>query len=129
MQTAGAITVAAMTVTRSTPEVAAGLIAAKIIDLANITCAGRGTRIGVHCAVPRGYRALVSQSGSCEHGCGDQCSRQKLELSHSISPFDMKSQPHLAPVTNGDAIRLIKGTYSHVASTLREVVPKLKFIF
>src|SRR5882757_4028772 len=35
--------------------------------------------------------ARASHSGSCERGCGDQCSRQKFELSHLISPLYMKS--------------------------------------
>ena len=52
----------------------------------NITRVGRDTRIGVRCELPRGYMALASHSGSCEHGCGDQCSRQKFKLSDSGSP-------------------------------------------
>ena len=43
-----------------------------------------GSRIG---AVPQSYMALASHSGSCERGCGDQCSRQKFKLSHLISPL------------------------------------------
>jgi len=57
----------------------------------NITGGGGGARIGVHCAVPRGYMARASHSGSCDHGCGDQCCRQKFKLSHLISPLYMKS--------------------------------------
>src|SRR5450631_348278 len=44
----------------------------------NITSGGGGARIGMLCAVPRGYMALASHSGSCEHGCGDQRGRQKF---------------------------------------------------
>ena len=54
----------------------------------NITRTGRAIRVGVLCEVPRGYVALASHGGSCERGCGDHCSRQKRELSHSISPLD-----------------------------------------
>jgi hypothetical protein len=43
------------------------------------------------CGVPRGYVALASHSGSCEQGCGDQCSRQKFKLGHLISPLDMRA--------------------------------------
>jgi hypothetical protein len=56
----------------------------------NMTGGGGGARIGMLGAVPRGYMALASHSGSCEHGCGDQCSRQKFKLSHQISPLHMK---------------------------------------
>src|SRR5258708_39626080 len=35
--------------------------------------------------------ARVSHSGSCEHGCGDQCSRRKFKLSHLVYPLYMKS--------------------------------------
>jgi|SRR5450631_180398 hypothetical protein len=52
----------------------------------NITLAGRGSRIG---AVP--YMALAGHGGSCERGCGDQRSRQKFKLSHSISPLIRKA--------------------------------------
>jgi len=41
----------------------------------NMTGVGGGARIGVFCVVPRGYMALASHSGSCEHGCGNHCSR------------------------------------------------------
>jgi hypothetical protein len=64
----------------------------------NITGGGGGARIGVLCAVPRGYMALASHSGSCENGCGDQCSRQKFKLSHLIYPLHMKSQRRVAPL-------------------------------
>ena len=57
---------------------------------------GRDTRIGVQHEVPRGHMALASHSGSCKHGCGDQCRRQKVGLGHSSSPLDRKSQEHLA---------------------------------
>ena len=85
-QTAGAVTVTTLADTGGTTERVAKVIAAKTIASANITRAGRVTRIGVSCEVPRGYVALASHSRSCEHGCGDQCSRQKFKLSHSISP-------------------------------------------
>jgi hypothetical protein len=39
---------------------------------------------------------LASHSGSCEHGGGDQGSRQKFGLGHSIAPFDINSQQDLA---------------------------------
>jgi hypothetical protein len=61
------------------------------------TRAGRDPRIGVQREVPRVYLALASHSGSCKHGCGDQCSRQKFNLSHSIYPLNTKGQRHLAP--------------------------------
>jgi hypothetical protein len=35
--------------------------------------------------------ALASHRGSCKRGGGDQCSRQKFELGHSISPLDLKA--------------------------------------
>src|SRR5260370_41913962 len=63
----------------------------------NITVSGEGARIGVLCEVPRGYMARASHSGSCKHGCGDQCSRQKFKLGHLVSPLHMKSQPGVAP--------------------------------
>src|SRR6266403_5277403 len=44
--------------------------------------------------------AISSHSGSCDHGCGDQCCRQQFQLSHSSSPF-VKSQYHLAPRVAG----------------------------
>jgi hypothetical protein len=80
-QTAGA---AAIAVTGNNTEAAAKVIAAKTITSANMTRAGRGTRIAVLCEVPRGYTALASHGGRCQHGCGDQCNRQKSELRHSI---------------------------------------------
>src|ERR1700688_1999731 len=58
----------------------------------NIMSGGGSTRIGVLCEMPRGYMARASHSGRCEHGCGDQCSRQKCKLSHLISRLHMKSQ-------------------------------------
>jgi hypothetical protein len=73
MQTAGAINVTAMAVTWSTTEAAAKAMAAKPITSVNITRAGRDARIGVLREVPRGYMALASHSGSCEHACGDKC--------------------------------------------------------
>ena len=60
--------------------------------------AGRDTRIGVQREVPRGYMALASHSGSCKHGCGDQCSRQKFELGHSISPLGLRVWLPASPV-------------------------------
>ncbi len=56
------------------------------------TRAGRGARKGVQYEVPRRYFALASHSGSCKCGCGDQYSRQKFKLAHSISPLDVKSE-------------------------------------
>jgi hypothetical protein len=56
----------------------------------NITGDGGSARIGVLCEMSRGYMARASHSGSCEHGCGDQCSRQKFKLSHLISPLHEK---------------------------------------
>jgi hypothetical protein len=41
--------------------------------------------------VPRGYVALASHGGGCKRGGRDQCSRQKFERGHSISPLDMKA--------------------------------------
>jgi hypothetical protein len=75
----------------SISEAAAKVIAAKAITSANEARAGRGTRIGVFREVPRSYVALASHNRSGEHGRGDQCCRQKFELSHAISPFDMKA--------------------------------------
>jgi hypothetical protein len=60
--------------------------------------AGRDTRIGVQREVPRGYMALASHRGSCKHGCGDQCSRQKFELGHSISPLGLRVWLPASPV-------------------------------
>ena len=34
--------------------------------------------------------ARASHSGSCERGCGDQCSRQKFKFSHLISPLRVR---------------------------------------
>ena len=84
----------------------------------NITCAGRGSRIGV---VPQGYMALASHSGSCERGCGDQCSRQKFNFSRIISPLDMKSQQRVASLWKWSSDRLIKVTFAHIVSTPRKV--------
>jgi hypothetical protein len=64
----------------------------------NITGDGGSARIGVLCEMSRGYMARASHSGSCEHGCGDQCSRQKFKLSHLIYPLHMKSQRRVAPL-------------------------------
>jgi hypothetical protein len=58
----------------------------------NIMSGEGSARIGVLCEMLRGYMACTSHSGSCEHGCGDQCSRQKFKLSHLISPSHMKSR-------------------------------------
>ena len=67
MQTAGAVTVAAVT------ETPANAIAANtIIAFANITRARRDTRIGARRAVPRRYMALASHSGSYEQDCSGQ---------------------------------------------------------
>jgi hypothetical protein len=86
----------------------------------NMTGGGRGARIGVLCAVPRGYMARASHSGSCEHGCGDQCSRQKFKLSHLISPLQMKSQRRVAPLWKWSSDRRIKVTIFS-RSTPREI--------
>jgi hypothetical protein len=59
------------------PHIAA-LVPAKTVTFAKISGSGRGTRVEVFCEVPRAYVALASHSGSCDHGCGDQCSRQKF---------------------------------------------------
>jgi len=73
-------------VTGSSTEVAAEVIAAKTITSAIRTRVGRGTRIGAFGETPRGYMALASHGGSCEHGCCNQCSRQNFKLSNSVSP-------------------------------------------
>jgi hypothetical protein len=73
------------------------------------------------CWVPRGYLALASHSGSCEHGCGDQCSRQKFKLGHLISPLDVKSQQCVAPLCKWSSDRPIEVTFPHGLSTPREV--------
>jgi pimeloyl-ACP methyl ester carboxylesterase len=66
----------------------------------NITGDGGSARIGVLCEMSRGYMARASHSGSCEHGCGDQCSRQKFKLSHLISPL------HEKPTASGSSFWL-----------------------
>jgi hypothetical protein len=66
----------------------------------NIKGGGGSARIGVLCEMPRGYMARASHSGSCEHGCGDQCSRQKFKLSHLISPL------HEKPTASGSSFWL-----------------------
>jgi hypothetical protein len=66
----------------------------------NIMSGGGSARIGVPCEMPRGYMARASHSGSCEHGCGDQCSRQKFKLSHLISPL------HEKPTASGSSFWL-----------------------
>src|SRR6266404_716791 len=70
------------------------------MTLVTITRTGRGTRVRVLYEVPRGYMVISRHSGSCDHGCGDQCCRQQFQLSHSSSPF-VKSQYHLAPGVAG----------------------------
>jgi len=42
--------------------------------------------------------ALARQSGSCKHGCGDQCSRQKFNLSHSIFSIEYEKPTALGRV-------------------------------
>jgi hypothetical protein len=84
----------------------------------NITSDGRGIRIGLLCDVPRGYATLPSHGGSCDHGCGDQRSRQNL--SHSISPLDMKANG-VGSSWKWRSDRPIKVTFPHVVSTRREV--------
>ena len=73
------------------------------------------------CGVPRGYLALASHSGSCEHGCRDQCSRQKFKLGHLISPWDVQSQQRVAPPCKWSSDRPIEVTFPHRLSTPREV--------
>src|ERR1700675_1022639 len=67
-------------------------VSAKTVPFASILGAWRGARIGVYCEVPRACTTLASHGGSHEHGCGDQCRRQRFQLGHSTSPFDTKSQ-------------------------------------
>jgi hypothetical protein len=69
-------------VAEGTAEGAAKVIAAKTITCANITRARLGTRIGIVGKVLRVYMALASQGGSCQHGCGDHCNRQKFKVCH-----------------------------------------------
>src|SRR5712671_2671678 len=64
--------------------------------------------------------ALASHGGSCERGCGDQCSRQKFKTGHSISPLDMKSQQRVASLWKWSRARPIKVTITHLVSTPRE---------
>src|SRR5258707_11145847 len=80
----------------------------------NITGGGGGARIGAPCAVPRGYMARASHSGSCERDCGDQCSRQKFKLSHLISPLHMKANGVWLLYGNGAAIDGLKLQFPHV---------------
>ncbi len=75
-------------------------------DRAVMMGGGGSARIGVLCEMPRGYMAGASHSRRCEHGCGDQCSRQKLKLSHLIFPLHMKSQRRVAPHFSDTAGRL-----------------------
>jgi hypothetical protein len=65
--------------------------------------------------------ALASHGGSGKRGGGNQRSRQKFKLGHTMSPLDMKSQRRLAPLWKWSGGRPIKGTFSHVPSTPREV--------
>ena len=61
----------------------------------HVTRAGHGAVmrafLSACCEVPRVRMVLSGQHRSCQHRCGDQCSRQKFKLCHSISPSDMKS--------------------------------------
>jgi hypothetical protein len=75
-------------------------------DRAVMMGGGGSARIGVLCEMQRGYMAGASHSGLCEHGCGDQCSRQKPKLSHLIFPLHMKSQRRVAPHFSDTAGRL-----------------------
>src|SRR5260370_27990123 len=76
---------------------------------------GEGARIGVLCEVlPRGYMARAGHSGSCERGCGDQCSRQKFKLGHLVSPLHMKSRQRVAPLWKWGSDRRTKVTFLHV---------------
>jgi hypothetical protein len=87
----------------------------------NVTRGGRGAAISVRREVSRSYMALASHSGSCEHGCSDQSSRQKFKLSHSISPQDIRSQTFGLSKKMREAADRLKRTVSHVVSTPREV--------
>jgi hypothetical protein len=87
----------------------------------------RCVRIGGRRNVPRGDAALAGHGGSCEGGCGDQCSRQKLKLGHSISPLDVKSQQRSASLWKWSSDRPIKVTIPHLASTQREIGASRQF--
>jgi hypothetical protein len=60
------------------------------------TRAGRGTRIGLQRELPRVYLVLASHGGSCKHSRGDQCSRQKFNLGHSIFSIEYEKPTALA---------------------------------
>jgi hypothetical protein len=87
----------------------------------DVTRGGRGAAISVRREVPRSDMVLASHSGSCEHGCSDQSSRQKFKLSHSISPREMRSQTFGFSKKMREAAGRLKRTVSHVVSTPREV--------
>src|ERR1700746_529378 len=71
---------------------------------------GSGARIGTHRDMSLGYMALASHGGSCEHGCGDHCSRNKFTLGHSISPCGYEEPKVLAPPRRWRRESAIKGT-------------------
>jgi hypothetical protein len=56
----------------------------------------RGACIGGHYEVPRHDTAFLRHRWSCKHGRSDQSSRYKFQLSHSISPSDIRSRQGLA---------------------------------
>jgi hypothetical protein len=80
----------------------------------------RGARISAHRDMPPGYMALASHGGSCDHGCGDHCSRNKFKLGHSISPCGYEEPGVLAPLRRWRREPAIKGTIPHLYSTSRE---------
>lgn len=84
-----------------------------------MTRADRGISVGVLCEVPGAHMMFASQSGSCEHGCGDQCRREKSRLAHSISPSNTKSLQDSLWRWRSD--RPIKGILCHIVSITREV--------
>jgi hypothetical protein len=88
---------------------------------ASIALEGGGPRIGAVCEVPGGYMALASHSGSCEHRCGDQRSRQNFSLSHFNFSVGYEKPMMLAPLWRWRGDRQIKVTFPRVASTLREI--------
>jgi hypothetical protein len=88
---------------------------------ASIALEGDGARIGAVCEVPGGYMALASHSGSCEHRCGDQRSRQNFSLSHFNFSVGYEKPTMLAPLRRWRGDRPIKVTFARVASLLREI--------
>jgi hypothetical protein len=80
---------------------------------------GGSARIGVRCEMPRGYMVRASHSGSCEHGCGDQCSRQKFGFSHFVLHL---AGPLLGLSNNQTCIRapLFRNTSAYFRTRSRE---------